>query len=80
MLAGSACVRWSPKGDMLATACHAGFPKVIDFKTENIIYSGNIPDESKIIWNAWDLISFFNYLGMVGLAMSVCFIWPIKRT
>ena len=41
------CVRWSPHGDMLASASDDRSSKVIDFKTGKVIASGTTPDGSK---------------------------------
>ena len=33
------CVRWSPNGDMIASASLAGTAQLLDFKSEKIIYT-----------------------------------------
>ena len=40
------CVRWSPNGDMIATASEDNSAKVIDFKTGKVIYSETAADRS----------------------------------
>ena len=42
------CVRWSPNGDMLASASADKTAKVVDFKTGKVIFSGTTPDSSKL--------------------------------
>ena len=42
------CVRWSPSGDMLATASCDKSAKVIEFKTGKVLHSGTTSDESKL--------------------------------
>ena len=41
------CVRWSPNGDMLATASNDMTAALLDFKTGKQLYAGNTSDERK---------------------------------
>ena len=43
------CVRWSPRGDMLATASSDMTAKVVDFKTGKVLYTGTTPDNGKLL-------------------------------
>ena len=43
------CVRWSPSGDMLASASWDQTVALLDFKTGKKIYTGNTPGESKFL-------------------------------
>ena len=41
------CVRWSPSGDMLASAAEDKKVKLLDFKTGKVLYTGKTSDDSK---------------------------------
>ena len=41
------CVRWSPSGDMLASASDDNTVALLDFKTSKKLYTGNTSDGSK---------------------------------
>ena len=41
------CVRWSPSGDMLASASGDKTVALLDFKTGKKLYTGNTSDGSK---------------------------------
>ena len=41
------CVRWSPSGDMLASASADKTVALMDFKTGKKLYTGNTSDECK---------------------------------
>lgn len=43
------CVRWSPNGDMLASASHDTKVKLLDVKTGKVLYTGKTSDERRII-------------------------------
>ena len=42
------CVRWSPSGDMLASASSDPAVKLLDFKTGKALYTDNTSDGSKL--------------------------------
>lgn len=45
------CVRWSPSGDMLATASNDQTVKILDFKTGKELYTETTMDRSKFwLW------------------------------
>ena len=44
---GIDCVRWSPNGDMLASASRDTTTKLVEFTTEKVLYSGITSDERK---------------------------------
>ena len=41
------CVRWSPSGDMIASASEDKTVALLDFKTGKKLYTGNTSDGSK---------------------------------
>lgn len=41
------CVRWSPTGDMLASASKDKTVKLLDFGTSKVIYTGTAAEDSK---------------------------------
>ena len=41
------CVRWSPSGDMIATASDDTTAALLDFKTGKNLYTGNTSDRRK---------------------------------
>lgn len=43
------CVRWDSSGNFLATASEDGTAKVLDLKSEKIIYTGTSGDNSKVL-------------------------------
>ena len=43
------CVRWSPSGDMIATASFGTIIALLDFKTGKLLYTGDTSDRS-ILW------------------------------
>lgn len=43
------CVRWGPNGNMLASASDDKTMKLLDFKTEKVLYTGTTSDGSKYI-------------------------------
>ena len=66
------CVRWSPSGDMIASASFDKTAALLDFKTGKKLYTGNTSDGSKfhcLINNSNGYSAF-----CLDDAMSVCFI------
>ena len=41
------CVRWSPRGEKLATASNDETAKIFDFASGKVYYTGTMPDERK---------------------------------
>ena len=41
-------MRWSPRGDKLASTSYDKTVKLLDFKTGKVLYTGNTSDESKL--------------------------------
>ena len=70
------CVRWSPSGDMIATASHDSAASLWNFKTGKVLYTGYSADESNCYllqkWNA--ILTQF-----LDTSNSVCFIWARNK-
>ena len=47
IIEGILCVRWSPSGDMIASASSDKTVALLDFKTGKQLYTGNASDGSK---------------------------------
>ena len=43
------CVRWSPSGEMLATASSDMSTSLLDFKTGKRLYTGKTSDDSNLL-------------------------------
>ena len=52
------CVRWSPNGDMIASASGDGTVKVLDFGTGKVIHTETILDEGELFSFACNFDSF----------------------
>ena len=65
------CVRWSPSGDMIATASWDKTVALLDFKTGKKLYTEKTSDRSKF----HSLIHKYYPHSFLEFVMSVCFIW-----
>ena len=43
------CVRWSPNGDMIASASSDNKAALLDFKTGKVLYTGETSDKSNFL-------------------------------
>ena len=55
------CVRWSPSGDMLASALDDSTVSLLDFKTGKVLYTGSTSDKSNYLFQ--NTRSSFTYKG-----------------
>ena len=49
ILAPIECMRWSPRGDMLASVSWDATAALLDFRTGKKLYTGRTPDGSKFL-------------------------------
>ena len=59
MLGPITCVRWSPSGDMIATASYDRTIALVDIKTEKKIYTETTKDKSKHCAASYIKLSLF---------------------
>ena len=64
------CVRWSPSGELLASASEDKTVALLDFKAGKKLYSGKTSDGSKFSL----FIKYQQFFSFVDIARSVCFI------